>query len=251
MTDFATLLRETRKTRRLSQLDLALQANVSSRHISFLETGRARPSRGMVLSLTEVLDVPRAQVNGFLQAGGFAPIRTRRPLDDSLLAPVRQALDWTLKRHAPYPGLILDREWTLVDANTPALRLFEAMGISRGDNLIDRLFSDDLGRAVFDNWEDLSHALAARLRTELSEQGENPRLATLLARVTRALPPREGPSTLPPFIPAVYRMGDMRLSFISTIAQLGSAEDLTLDELRIELLFPTDAETEGFLTRAT
>ena len=108
MTQYADLLKQWRKQRRMSQLDLALEADVSARHISFLETGRARPSAEMIVHLSEVLDVPMDARNLMMRATGFAARYSSKPLDDAEMAPIREAVTWTLDRHAPYPGLVLD-----------------------------------------------------------------------------------------------------------------------------------------------
>ena len=122
---FGALLKSWRGQRRLSQLDLSLAANVSARHISFLETGRARPSKSMVLSLAETLDVPRATRNVLLQAAGFARAYVQRDLAAGEMAYVRAAMDWMLERHNPYPGIAIDRHWNLLEVNACAAALLE------------------------------------------------------------------------------------------------------------------------------
>ena len=120
---FGNLIRDWRNQRRMSQLDLALAADVSARHISFLETGRSQPSRGMVLALSESLGVPRATRNVLLNAAGFAQAYRARDLDDEDMAPVREAMDWMLERHAPYPAFAFDRHWRLVRLNSVSTAL--------------------------------------------------------------------------------------------------------------------------------
>src|SRR5690606_28095237 len=137
MTDFAPALRDWRQTRRLSQMALALDAGVSARHLAFLETGRARPSRGMVLRLAQALAVPRAGQNALLAAAGYAAHDPALPLDGDEMAQVRAAMDWTIRRHAPYPALVMDRLWRLVALNPVAARMFGAVGIGPGDSLLD------------------------------------------------------------------------------------------------------------------
>src|SRR5436189_2342323 len=117
------LLRDWRQRRRLSQLDLAVEADVSARHLSFVETGRSKPSRELLLHLAEHLDVPLRDRNGLLLAAGYAPDYRETPLDDAAMAPVRDALDKVLAGHEPFPAVIVDRRWTLVSANAPALAI--------------------------------------------------------------------------------------------------------------------------------
>src|SRR5689334_19807391 len=118
-----TLLRDWRQRRRLSQLDLALDAKVSARHISFVETGRANPSRELVLHLAEQLEVPLRDRNSLLLAAGYAPVYAETPLDSDAMAPARKAIDMILKGHEPYPALVVDRRWDLVSANGPAMAI--------------------------------------------------------------------------------------------------------------------------------
>jgi len=245
MTAFGTELRAQRQRRRMSQLDLALEAGVSARHVSFLETGRARPSRGMVLTLADKLSLPRPQRNRCLQAAGFAPVHSHLPLSTDALAPIRAAMRWTLSRHDPYPGFALDRDWTVVEVNRSATRMLDGLGITMGDNLIEAAFAD--GAGPFENAPELARGTCLRLRTEAADQGGNPRLEALADRLEAEFPQPDAPDPLPPFIPAVIRLGGMRLSFITTLAQFGTAEDIALADLRIELMYPADETTRKIL----
>ena len=242
---FGVALKEWRGKRRLSQLDLGLAANVSTRHISFLETGRARPSRPMVLLLSEQLGLPFDARNAILGAAGFAPAFRSRPMDGEDMAPVRAAVDRMLLRHDPYPAYALDREWTIVTANGTAQRLFSNVGIGAGSNLLDALLNEDGLGGTLENWEEVARLVVARLRTESAHLGGNPvldRAIRLFADRLDAMPSRiEQP--LAAVIPTRYRAGETVLSFFSTIAQFGTATDIALAELRIELLFPSDAAT--------
>ena len=245
-TGFPDLLRHWRGVRRISQLELALRAEVSARHVSFLESGRARPSRTMVMLLADALDMPLAERNGLLGAAGFAPAYQARPPGDRALALPEAALAWMLDRHAPYPGLALDRHWCLVRANAPARRLLEPAGIGIGDSLLAACGPNGALRPLILNWTEVARYLAARLQTEIEHFGGEPVLArhrdAILAGLKRPLP-----DPVSPILPVVYQLGGARLSFFSTIAHFGGAGDVALDDLRIELMFPADEATSEML----
>lgn len=141
MTQFSDHLRHWRRTRRFSQLDLSLEANVSARHISFLETGRARPSREMITQLGEALTIPLSARNQMFAAMGFASRYEARDWDEAEMVPIRRAIDRTLDRHAPYPGIAIDRLWRLTRMNTPAQKMFGMLGMAEGGSLLELLRS--------------------------------------------------------------------------------------------------------------
>ena len=246
---FGDTLKEWRGRRRMSQLDLGLAANVSARHISFLETGRSRPSRSMVRLLSESLELPHGARNAFLGAAGFAPAYRKRDLDDADMAHVRAAVDWTLERHDPFPAMALDRHWTIVKANRSGGLLLAGAGVAEGDSLLEALTDAERMQAVLENWREVAEHMIVRLRTESAHLGGDDVLDATVEKLETALGPRTGgdDGPLPAIIPARYRAGDRVLSFFSTIAQFGSAEDIALSELRIELLFPSDDETRDVL----
>lgn len=240
MSTFPESLKSWRKARRCSQLDLAMQANVSSRHISFLETGRARPSPEMILRLGDALQLPLAARNQMLTQAGFAARYPARQWEAEEMAPIREATEHTLAGHAPYPAFALDRVWTVVRMNGPAKMLFAPLNVKEGDSMLDLVTSEALPPLV-ENWAEVAHHSAQRLRTESAAQGgvaELNRAADALAKT----PPPDSPAT-GPVVPTIYRMGPLRLSMFTTIAQFGTPEDLTLDDMKIELFFPADAET--------
>jgi len=243
MSDFPTLLRAWRKTRRFSQLALALEADLSARHLSFLETGRARPSAGMVGRLCDVLAVPPAERNMMLSRAGFAPQHTERAWTAPDMAPVRAALDHMLDRHAPYPGMAVDRLWRLVRMNDPALRLFGPLGLAEGTCLLDALCSGDMAPFI-ENWDEVRHHSAIRLRTESAALGG---VAELDAAAATLDPGGLPPAVDRPVIPAVYVAGGVRLSLFGMITQFGTPHDIALHDLKVELFFPADAETEAAL----
>lgn len=246
---FGDALRDWRGKRRRSQLDLGLSANVSARHISFLETGRARPSRSMVLSLCDELEVPRSDRNHMLTAAGFAPLYQARGWEAEDMAPARAAMEHMLTSHAPFPGLALDRHWRILRMNAPAKRLFGLFGITEGGAMLEAMLSNPALLDAIENLPELALHLAARLRTESAHLGGDPVLDTYaeqLDQLTAEGTQPDGP--LPAFVPTRIRMGDARLSFLSTIAQFGTAEDITLAELRVELMFPADEATRAAMS---
>jgi transcriptional regulator with XRE-family HTH domain len=250
MPDFAQTLRTWRQTRRLSQLALSGEAGVSARHLAFLETGRARPSRGMVLRLAEALAMPRGARNGLLTAAGFAEHFPAHPLDAAEMDRVRRAMDWTIQRHDPWPALVMDRLWRIVALNRVAARLFAPMRIGPGASLLETLAARPGPADFIENWPEVGHHTLLRLRAESARAGGNPaldRAAAALAAdpAVAAWTPDRPPGAV---IPTVYRAGSLRLALFSTYAQFGSAEEVALEDMKIELMFPADAAAEAALT---
>ncbi|MEO0379904.1 MAG: helix-turn-helix transcriptional regulator [Pseudomonadota bacterium] len=244
MTTFPGNLRTWRKARRLSQLDLAGEAGVSARHISFLESGRARPSPEMIGRLGDALALPLDARNQMLTHAGFAARYPGRAWDHADMAPIRAAVSYMLKAHAPYPALAIDRVWTVVDMNAPARTLYGMLGIHTGDSLLDLMMSDTLPPLI-ENWAQVAHHACQRLRTESAAQGgvaALDRAADHLGQV-----PRPRSQTTGPVIPTILSTGSMRLSIFATIAQLGTPEDVALEDFKVELYFPADPESEAAL----
>lgn len=244
MTQFAQTLKTWRKARRYSQLELAGVADVSSRHLSFLETGRANPSREMIGKLGDALSLPLAARNQLLTHAGFAARYPQRMWDADEMAPVRMAISYTLSQHAPYPAFAIDHHWTILQVNSPAKQLFALMGAHVGVSLIDILLTESI-QAMIENWPDVAHHSVHRLRTESAARGGDSVLdvaADALAHTAPSQQPKRHP-----VVPTIYRAGDLRLSLFSTIAQFGTPEDLALDDLKIELFFPSDQKTDAIL----
>jgi transcriptional regulator with XRE-family HTH domain len=249
------LLRGWRQTRHLSQLDLALDADVSARHVSFLETGRAQPSREMILRLAEQLEIPLRDRNALLVAGGFAPSFPERSLDDPALRAAREAMDRLLSGHEPYPALAVDRHWTLVTSNRAIASLLAGVDpelLQPPVNVL-RLSLHPKGLAPrianFAEWRD---HLLARLHQQV-ERTADPVLEALLEELrTYPAPERAACSMEPvPQIIVPFRLHTDRgiLSFLSTTTIFGTPIDVTLAELAIESFFPADAETADALRR--
>ncbi len=201
----------------------------------------------MVGRLNDAMMLPLDARNQMLTRAGFAPRHGARPWDDAAMAPIRRAVDHMLTAHAPLPGLAVDADWTVVRLNAPAARLFGPLGVSEGRSFLDLMLSPGLPDMV-ENWPEVAHHAAHRLRLESAARGGVDRLD----HAARRLAPDPAPKRMvdAPVVPVILRLGSQRLSLFSTIAQFGTAQDLLLEDLRIELFFPMDTETEAIL-RAT
>ena len=253
------LLRDWRQRRRLSQLDVSTRAAISTRHLSFLETGRARPSREMVLHLAEELDVPLRERNTLLVAAGYAPVYQESPLDGDDMATVRETLQQLLTSHEPNPALVVDRQWNLVLANR-AIGLMmtgvsEALLAPPVNAMRVALHPEGLAPRIA-NFEEWSGHLLARLAREVTATGDAS-LAALYDELAAypgvserelAVPHGDGASRLMVTLRLKSPLGD--LSFFSTIATFGTAVDITLAELSIESFFPADSATADTLRAA-
>ncbi|MEM8683393.1 MAG: helix-turn-helix domain-containing protein [Pseudomonadota bacterium] len=245
---FGALLKHWRGERRMSQMELGLSADVSTRHISFLESGRAKPSRSMIIQLSETLNVPRGSRNALLTAAGFAQAYTARSLDDDELRFVREAMDWTLERHCPYPAIAFDRHWRLLRLNTVSEALLGGMGLGVGDSLLEAFLDGGPFSQALANRDEIASHLVTRLRTESAFYGGDEILDSaaerLLASVSGQLVDNQDP---PAIISARYVAGDVTLSLFTTISSFGSTEDIALADLKIELMFPADQFTRDAL----
>jgi transcriptional regulator with XRE-family HTH domain len=253
------LLRAWRQRRNLSQLELALNAVVSARHLSFLETGRARPSREMVIRLAEELEVPLRERNALLLAAGYAPLYAARSLDAPEMASVRQALDRFLRAHEPYPAIVIDRYHNLIAANDALDLLLEGVDpelLEPPANAL-RIALDPRGMAPRTlNLAEWSGHLLRRVRREAQVTGDE-RLTSLhdeLARYPGVQTVIEHPVDLDPsdiVLPLRLRDADGRgeLAFFSTLSTFGTAADVTLSELAIEAFYPANARTAMRLLR--
>ena len=251
---FPGLLRTWRRKRRWSQLELALASGVSQRHVSFLESGRARPSRGMILQLSETLEVPLRERNGWLMAAGFAPLFQARGLDDPRMGQVMGAVRMMLANHEPFPALALDRAWNVRLANGAFERLAAMLGedvwarVGGGRNLMRLFFHPEGIRPLVTNWAAVALLLWCRARREAEAVGgeDMRRVLAELAQYQDAGTLWAGEdAALLPVLPLEMVKDGVRMSLFTVIATFGTAQDVTADELRIETLFPADAATEG------
>lgn len=248
---FGTMLRTWRSTRRMSQLELASAAGVSSRHLSFIETGRSRPSREMVVHLAEQLDVPLRERNGLLTAAGFAPLYRETPLTAPEMDAARAAVDLILERH-PYPAIAVDRRWDLVNANAQALALVEGVDpalLGPPLNVYRVSLHPDGLRPRIENFDEYADHLLARLQHQVAVSADDD-LVELLDEMRGYVGRRHPTVTVPSaqvLLPMRLRMGDHVLSMMSTISVFGTPVDITLAELALEMFFPADAATAALL----
>jgi transcriptional regulator with XRE-family HTH domain len=255
--DFGALLRHWRRHRALTQEALALDAGVSTRHLSWLETGRAMPSRAMLLRLAERLDVPLRERNRWLRAAGFAPLYAERALAEPALAGVRQAVQQLLDAHEPWPALAVDRHWNVVAANAAVGRLLALLLPGRAlpqplNVLRLSLSPDGLGPCVVGLAAWRAHVLA-RLQRQIDASGDGA-LARLRAELQALpVPADEGPPIGPDDVVVPLQLrgpDDGLLRFVSTVTVFGAPHDVTTSELAVETLLPADAFTAERLRRA-
>jgi transcriptional regulator with XRE-family HTH domain len=240
------LLRDWRRRRRLSQLDLALEAGVSARHVSFVETGRSRPSPDMVLNLAERLDVPLRERNRLLLAAGYAPVYELHALDDPEMAPVRDAIRLVLAGHEPYPALVVDGAWEMLAANRAVALLTEDVApklLAPPLNVLRAsLHPDGVAPRIVNLGEWRAHVFE-RLERQIAMSGDAA-LVTLLEEL-RGYPGPEAPAAARHDIAVPLRVESSigALAFISIVATFGTAVEITASELSIESFFPADRQT--------
>lgn len=256
---FTQECRKWRQFRKLSQLDLALEANISQRHLSYLETGRSRPSRDMVIQLCHAMDIPLRDRNGLLKAAGYSALYKESGLDEPTMAPVIRAVSRVLEHHNPLPAIVIDRFWDVRMTNASADRLFSLIGSMSDmfdpDTQQERLNIAKLTlhpkglRKLITNWEQSAPLFINRLRSEIAsslDEDVKERLQSYIALV----PPLNGPDNveqpLLPVMPFNINIGGFTLSLFSMISTVGTPQDVTTDELRVESFYPNDEATELF-----
>ena len=254
--DFAGSLRWWRRHRGLSQLDLAVRTEISQRHLSFLELGRASPSRDMVMRLAIALDVPLRQHNALLIAAGFAPVWRQTNLAAPELGEISRALDYMLAQQEPFPAVAVDRHWNLLRSNSGAVRLVEFLvGPLAPDtpiNLADALVAPDVLRPHLLNWADVVRYFVRSVEADAAADGTS-ETATLHERLLAYEGVRAAVNAVPtdlaatPVLPMHFRKGNTSLRLFTTVATLGTPQDITAQELRIECFFPMDEETARVL----
>jgi transcriptional regulator with XRE-family HTH domain len=244
---FGECLREWRQRRRLSQLDLALDAEISARHLSFMETGRAKPSRDMVLRLAAELEIPLRDRNVLLLAAGYAPAYADRPLDDSSLAAARAAIETLLAAQEPFPALAIDRHWNLVTANAGGKRLMQGVAahlLTPPVNVLRLSLHPEGAAPRIENLAEWKAHLLHRLRKQF-EASADPFLLDLIEelRAYPSPPLRDRPENAAIAVPLCVRGPTGSMSFLSTTLLFGSPLDVTLSELAIEIFLPANEET--------
>lgn len=261
---FGNELKRWRKHRRYSQLEVAGLAAVSQRHLSFLETGRSKPSPEMVEHLSVVLDLPLRARNSLLNAAGFAPAYSEEPLDGAKLANVRDSLQTLVDAHDPYPAYVVDGSWNILMANSSALLLTGMLlppdvDVALSGNVLRLFLHPDGARNSVPNWAEVAAVLIERLCAECTHNPNDERLAALYAEVMSFDGVAELSSVGPlavgakrpgqaEFLTAItIATGDVDLRLYTAISTLGSAADVTLEELRLETLLPADKATADAL----
>jgi transcriptional regulator with XRE-family HTH domain len=243
---FGTRLRQWRAARGVSQLALAGRIGSTSRHVSFLETGRSRPSTAMVLRLGEALDLPLRERNELLHAAGLAAEFPEASLGSVDLVPFRAAIDSLLTAHLPYPAMVLDRHWDVLMANAACARLY-GDGLA-GSNIVRRFLTDPRARDMVVNWPEIAGSALGRLRRECGRAPFDDTLMELLRDAEAALgdlPDR--PQQVADFVLCPwFRVGDRIVKIVGVAAHFDATVEVTLNELRIELSYPLDADSDEF-----
>ncbi len=233
----------------MSQLDLAGAAGTTPRHVSFVETGRSRPGRELVLRLADALDVPLRDRNMLLTAAGLPPAFANRGFDDAALASVRQVVQRVLASHEPFPGWVIGPGYRFLSSNRAAEAVFPGLCHMDPEQLVDMWFGPGPFRALVDNWNDVVWAGIAALRREASRSGD-PAMAALVERAERHAQgiPASTASTLAdvPVVCPRLQVGDRTIRTISTVMRFDNAVDVTVADLRVELMFPADEQSEAF-----
>ncbi|MBX2855356.1 MAG: helix-turn-helix transcriptional regulator [Rhodobacteraceae bacterium] len=243
-----------RLRRHISQLDLALDAGMSQRHISFLETGRSKPSRYAVRQICEALEMPAAEHDMMLVSAGFAPQAADMSWSADVRAAVDASVDHVLEGHNPYPAVSIDRIWNLQKANESALKFFSEMGGAGQPNLLLEVMSPGELRDKIANWKEVTRALFRLLDLEVARRPHDQEGKALLQQL-KSLPevsdaiahrPNEHPA---PVVTIEFQVGDVSLRLFSLIATVGMSMDAMLDDLRIETLLPADEKTRQWFER--
>ena len=256
---FTQALKDWRKLRKMSQLDLSLEAEVSQRHLSWLETGKSRPSREMIIRLADTLDIPNRDRNRLLDLAGFAPFYSESVLGEPVMQLVSDVLEKMLNNHNPYPAIVVDRFWNLKMKNRAADKLFGLLG--NIPEVLDRIGDDGQFniarfslhpqglRQYISNWQEVVTPFYTRLKREATTR-HDPEVIKLIDSleqfVVNDLVNTSHSTQLTPILPLKYNVGGVKLSLISVISTFGSAQDVTANELRIETFYPADDVTTAF-----
>ena len=246
---YGTILSYWRKKRRYSQLAFALHADVSARHLSFLETGRAKPSRPMVLKLADYLEIPKPEVNRALLAAGYAPVYKMRHESDADLIPVQKAISKLLENHMPYPAIGIDRHWNILYANQAAIDLITAVGFAGETNFLTALASQTPEESCIINWDEAISLILMRLRAEIEFMQDDKILQQLVQTLTdhfHRYCTNDVIDRAQAIIPTRFQIGDQVISLFSTIAHFGAVQDIVVSDLKVELMFPIDAQSEQY-----
>ncbi|MFK7988793.1 MAG: helix-turn-helix domain-containing protein [Sandaracinaceae bacterium] len=253
LSPFGNHLRAWRRRRGWSQLDLAIRAETTPRYVSFIETGRSRPGRELVLRLAATLDLPLRDRNILLRSAGWPPAYQEYALSDARLEPFRGAVKSILDRHDPYPAVAVGTLGRVVMSNRASRALFPGMEGQSPEELIDGFLGDGPQRNAVENWAEVAWATVDRMQNEATHGGD-PRLDALVERALKHLagtprPDRQDPSS--PVIAMRLRVGDETLSLFTTVLRFENAQELTMEGLRIELMFPMGPDDDALLRALT
>lgn len=252
------LLREWRTMRRMSQMDLALEAGISTRHLSYIETGKAQASRGLVAGLADALGMPLRERNTLLRAAGFAPHYSETPLAKPELDRMRDAIEFILKHQEPYPAFVINRRWEVVLANDAAMRMNRFLMKDRPlkhSNMMHQVFDPEDFRPVIVNWPEVAGRFISLLHEDIAAAPSDPGPRQLLGEILAypGVPEhwrhRDLESEPTPILNLVFRSDEGEVRFFETITTFAGPKDITLDELRIECSFPVDDKTAELCRR--
>lgn len=244
------MLRFWRKLNKISQMDLALDIGVSAKHLSFVETGRSKPSHNLVLKIVQALKLPLRHRNSFLKAAGYAAMFSEEPFDGQKLEIIRHALERTLEKHEPYPAFVINAAYKVLMVNSGCEKLIEFFAgkpaLKKYDNIYHLTFAEDGLRPYIKDWSGIKQFMLNRLLDE-AVSTQNAELSTLYEEIKEldkdsSLMDFQVDDNLP-ILSLTFEKGTMQASFFTTVATLGSPIDLTAQELRIESLFPVDKNT--------
>ena len=251
-TAFGRHLKRWRRQRGLSQLDLAVRADLSQRHVSFIETGRSRPRADVVQRVAEALEIPLRDRNILLETAGLAPVYPEVPLSDEAAEPFRNTIRTMLESHEPYPAFVINRWWDLIDVNAAGRRIFPESAEGPA-NLVDTILGPGPARERIDNFSAVGWVFLRRIQREVAESGPDERLQELLTRAEaymKDVPVDVGDTGTDLVTCPHLRIGDQVIKTVSMVARFGTAREVTLDELRVELMFPRDEEAAAFFKQS-
>lgn len=255
---FSAVLKKWRNYRKLSQLALSLEANISQRHISFLESGRSRPGKDTILQLAGALDMPLRDRNQLLISAGFSPIYNERTLNDAAMTSINNALNMMLAHHEPFPALVVDRNWNLHMANQATNKLLGLIGPPDSTlfaenklNIYRLTFSDKGFRPFISNWQEIANPLLLRLQREVNADPDNSFLNALFDEMQTLAgschySSADIAATIAPVLSVHIRVANMELKLFSMVSAFGTALDVTASELKVETFFPADELTRQF-----
>jgi len=256
MKTFSESIKYWRNNRGLSQLELSLDANVSSKHISFLETGKSQPSKDMVIHLSQVLNIPLFERNRILEQSGFAKIYSNNDLEQIDMQPVYQAISLMLENHNPYPAVVFDWDWNLLMDNTTFQMInaqFKKVNpqFSDNNNFMELLFDPNGYRPFIENWEEFAYVLLQRIYRERSLRPDqhNKLLQNIFQfpDIPSDWQNNLNDANINPMLSVTLNIGNIRLKLFSTLATFGTPVDITMQEIVIEQYFPADEFTKQFL----